>query len=71
MTMRPVRAVLTLSFAALLSTIATHAQNATVTIGVDAAVNRHPINANVYGVAHATAADLTDLNVPLNRSGDR
>src|SRR5437773_3902858 len=63
------RAIAALSVAICHSTIATHAQNAAVTIGVDAAVNRHPINANVYGVAHATAAELSDLNVPLNRNG--
>jgi hypothetical protein len=40
-----------------------------VTIDVDAAANRHPINPNVYGVAYASAAQLSDLNVPLNRSG--
>lgn len=45
------------------------AQNAAVTVNVDASANRRPINPNVYGVAHATAADLTDLNVPLNRNG--
>ena len=40
-----------------------------VTIDVDAAANRHPISPNVYGVAYASAAQLSDLNVPLNRSG--
>ena len=40
-----------------------------VTIDVDAAANRHPIDPNVYGVAYASAAQLSDLNVPLNRSG--
>ena len=40
-----------------------------VTIDVDAAANRHPISPNVYGVAYAGAAQLSDLNVPLNRSG--
>src|SRR5262245_65272148 len=63
------RAITTLAVAVFLSTIATHAQNATVTIGVDAALNRHPINANVYGVAHASAAELPDLNCPVNRYG--
>jgi hypothetical protein len=67
---RALRAVTTLSFGVFLSTIATHAQNAAVTIGVDAAVNRHPIDANVYGVAHATAAELSDLNVPLVTTGN-
>jgi hypothetical protein len=42
---------------------------AQIAINVDAAANRHPINPNVYGVAFATAAQLADLNVPLNRSG--
>ena len=45
-----------------------HAQTA-VTVNVDALLNRHPINPNIYGVAHASAADLTDLNTPLNRNG--
>ena len=52
----------------LLATSAT-AQNAAVTIDVDASVNRHAINPNVYGVAHATTAALNDLNSPLNRNG--
>ena len=45
-----------------------HAQNP-VAINVDVTANRHPINANVYGVAHATPTDLTGLNTPLNRHG--
>lgn len=45
------------------------AQNAPVTISVDALANRHPIDPLVYGVAHADAATLNDLNVPLNRNG--
>jgi hypothetical protein len=45
------------------------AQSATVTIEVDAATGRRAINPNVYGVAHASTADLADLNVPLNRNG--
>ena len=40
-----------------------------ITIAVDAAANRRPINPNIYGVAHATSAQLTDLNSPLNRNG--
>lgn len=46
-----------------------HAQNAPVTITLDALANRHPIDPRVYGIAHADAATLNDLNVPLNRSG--
>jgi PKD repeat protein len=45
------------------------AQNAPVTISVDANANRHPIDPLVYGIAHADAATLNDLNVPLNRNG--
>jgi hypothetical protein len=40
-----------------------------VTIAVDGAAGRRPIDPNVYGVAHATTAQLNDLNVPLNRYG--
>jgi hypothetical protein len=45
------------------------AQNAPVTISVDANANRHPIDPLVYGIAHAAAATLNELNVPLNRNG--
>jgi len=45
------------------------AQGPSVTITIDAAANRHTINPNVYGVAFAGTAQLTDLNCPLNRSG--
>jgi len=45
------------------------AQGPTVIINIDAAANRHTINANIYGVAFATTAQLADLNSPLNRSG--
>src|SRR5947207_4293164 len=48
---------------------AAHAQNAGVTINVDAAANRHSINPNIYGVAYATTDELNDLNAPLNRNG--
>jgi hypothetical protein len=41
----------------------------TVAITVDGAAGRRPIDPNVYGVAHATTAQLNDLNVPLNRYG--
>jgi len=46
-----------------------HAQNPAVNINVDAAANRQAINPNVYGVAHASTAQLNDLNSPLNRNG--
>jgi hypothetical protein len=43
--------------------------NTVVTIRVDALANRRPINPEIYGVAFASTAELTDLNAPLNRSG--
>jgi PKD repeat protein len=46
-----------------------HAQNPGVTITVDVAANRRPINQAVYGVAYATTAHLQDLNAPLHRYG--
>ena len=46
-----------------------YAQNAPVTITIDVNANRRAINPNIYGVAHATAAELNDLNSPLNRNG--
>jgi hypothetical protein len=58
-----------LSLALCLHPNSTSAQNLAVTINVDAARNRRPINPNIYGVAHATTAQLNDLNTPLNRNG--
>jgi hypothetical protein len=46
-----------------------HAQNAAVTIAVDANLNRHQISPLIYGLAFASTAQLADLNCPLNRSG--
>lgn len=45
------------------------AQNPAVTVNVNAAADRHPINPAIYGVAYASAAELTELNAPLNRLG--
>ena len=45
------------------------AQNPAVTINVDATANLRAINPLIYGVAFASAAQLRDLNLPLNRSG--
>jgi hypothetical protein len=53
----------------LLCAASVNAQNAPVTINVDANLNRRPINPNIYGVAHATTAQLNALNSPLNRNG--
>jgi hypothetical protein len=65
------RSILLMAFLFVIFLLATSAtaQNATVTINVDASVNRHAINPNVYGVAHAATAALNDLNSPLNRNG--
>ena len=49
--------------------IALHAQNPAVTIAIDVAANRHPIDPNIYGVAHASTSQLAELNTPLNRNG--
>ena len=54
---------------ALSAATLTFAQNAAVTVNVDANANRHPINPLVYGVAYGSAAALADLNSPLNRYG--
>jgi Glycoside hydrolase family 44 len=45
------------------------AQNAAVTVNVDATANRHPIDPRVYGLAWATSTALGDLNCPVNRQG--
>ena len=53
----------------LLCAAPSSAQNPAATVNVDVNANRRPINPNVYGVAHATTAQLNDLNAPLNRHG--
>ncbi len=66
---RPSRGYAAASCLALLAAaISLQAQTA-ITITVDVSANRHPINPNIYGVAHATTAELNDLNSPLNRNG--
>src|SRR5262245_40434630 len=39
------------------------------TVGVDAAVNAHVIDPNVYGSAFASTAQIADLRLPHNRNG--
>src|SRR5579859_2855630 len=39
----------------------------TTAILIDAGAGKHPIDPRIYGVAYATAAQLTALNCPLNR----
>jgi fibronectin type 3 domain-containing protein len=48
---------------------ALEARLAPATVGVDAAANVHPIDPNIYGTAFASTAQLSDLNLPLNRNG--
>ena len=43
--------------------------NPPVSIMVNASMNRHAISPLIYGVAFALSNQLSDLNVPLNRSG--
>lgn len=63
------RTSLTATYACAGLLAATSAFAQTVTVNVDASAGRHAINPEVYGVAHADAASLADLNVPLNRYG--
>ncbi len=53
----------------LIALLASAAGAQTVTIDVDAAAKRHPIDPRIYGVAFASTEQLRDLNVTLNRSG--
>jgi fibronectin type 3 domain-containing protein len=45
------------------------AQNAPVSVSVDANVNRHPISPNIYGFSFAAAHDLAVTNFTMNRNG--
>jgi len=58
-----------LACAALAAAPGARAQNAAVTVAIDAAAGRHPISPLIYGVAFGAQADLAALNAPLNRSG--
>jgi len=53
----------------LLLSSSAYAQNAAVTVAIDATAKTHPISPLIYGVAFATTAQLQALNAPLNRSG--
>jgi PKD repeat protein len=69
MTFSPIRTCAALAAAVVGAAAILQAQNASVTVTVDAAVNRRAINPAIYGVAYATTTELQDLNVPLNRYG--
>ena len=43
--------------------------NPVATVTVDLTADRHAIDPRIYGLNFATSAQLTDLRVPLNRSG--
>jgi hypothetical protein len=45
------------------------AQSTRVTISVDASADRRPISPLIYGLAYATAEQMTDLRATLNRRG--
>jgi hypothetical protein len=45
------------------------AQNAALTVNIDADAGRHPISPYIYGVAYASSTQLNDLNASLNRYG--
>src|SRR6266852_1401403 len=55
--------------AILLSCAVVFAQNPAASVTVDAAASRHAIDPRVYGIAYGATAQLSDLNVPLNRYG--
>lgn len=68
MNRRPCRSAYLVTLALTVAAAAS-GQNPAVTISVDANANRRAIDPRIYGVAHASAAELNDLNAPLNRSG--
>jgi hypothetical protein len=53
----------------LIACIAVSAAADTATLTIDVTKNRHRISPEIYGLAFATAAQLRELNVPLNRWG--
>lgn len=53
----------------LLLALSAAAQNPTASVAIDVNAARRPIDPRIYGIAYGTAAQLTDLNVPLNRYG--
>lgn len=45
------------------------AQNPTASVSVNVSASRRAIDPRIYGIAYGTTAQLSDLNVPLNRMG--
>jgi hypothetical protein len=68
---RPIRLLplLTVVSVVVWTPLVTIAQSSGVVITIDPTANRHPIDPNIYGVAHASTAQLSELNTPLNRNG--
>lgn len=54
---------------ALVCATALFADNPPVTVNVNNAANRHPIDPRIYGAAWATSAEITSLGLTLNRWG--
>ncbi len=54
---------------ALLLPLPAYAQNAPVSVNVDAGLGRHPIADDIYGLAYADQATLVDLRCRLHRLG--
>jgi PKD repeat protein len=69
MASRSIRTCAALAIAIVAAATILEAQNAAVTVSVDAAANRRAINPAIYGVAYATTTQLQDLNAPLHRYG--
>ena len=63
------RRVLTILLALATAPVSAVAENAAVTIQVDDASSRHPIDPRVYGVNNGGASQLVGLGSPLNRLG--
>ncbi len=59
----------TLEFRRLLSVTALATGGSTAAINVNAAADVHLINPNIYGAAFATTAQLSGLNLSVNREG--
>jgi hypothetical protein len=61
--------MLRLSLLSIVLSTSALAQNAAVTVAIDATANVHAISPLIYGVAFGAEADLKALNAPLNRWG--
>ena len=69
MTWRSVGAICLASGGLAIGSPTARAQDAAITVKIDAKADRHPINPLIYGVAYADDAALKDLNIPLHRYG--